>query len=241
MATRKKPDSEKPWPRAGDGAVYSVIAEDGSTLPRRDPELPEEACFPLGGGILNLGELILRDCVLDGNTVGGVIVDAPVRTSLGEAGILGPGLPIEELLFEIAAGGAVFNSSFSAMRATNTVFSNNQALGPVCLPSPFSCPEIEFPSAFGGAIFNAFISLSALASIGMRPLIIRKEIEAHIADRLMESVWREALWLVNDDIATTEEIDDAIRYGFGLRWAQMGLFETFRLAGGEMGLQPEAR
>ncbi len=77
---------------------------------------------------------------------------------------------------------------------------------------------------------------NVLASIGMRPLVIRKEIDAHIADRLMESVWREALWLVNDDIATTEEIDDAIRYGFGLRWAQMGLFETFRLAGGEAGM-----
>ena len=77
---------------------------------------------------------------------------------------------------------------------------------------------------------------NVLASIGMRPLVIRKEIDAHIADRLMESVWREALWLVNDDIATTEEIDDAIRHGFGLRWAQMGLFETFRLAGGEGGM-----
>ena len=75
-----------------------------------------------------------------------------------------------------------------------------------------------------------------LSSIGMYPLIVRNEIDAHLADRLMESVWREALWLVKDDVATTEEIDDSIRYGFGLRWAQMGLFETFRLAGGEEGM-----
>ena len=74
-------------------------------------------------------------------------------------------------------------------------------------------------------------------NIGMFPLHIKKEIPAFIADRLLESVWREALWLVNDDIATTEEIDDAIRYGFGLRWAQMGLFETYRLAGGEAGMR----
>ena len=74
-------------------------------------------------------------------------------------------------------------------------------------------------------------------SIGMFPLHIKKEIPAFIADRLLESVWREALWLVNDGIATTEEIDDAIRYGFGLRWAQMGLFETYRLAGGEAGMR----
>ena len=73
--------------------------------------------------------------------------------------------------------------------------------------------------------------------IGMFPLHIKKEIPAFIADRLLESVWREALWLVNDNVATTEEIDDAIRYGFGLRWAQMGLFETYRLAGGEAGMR----
>ena len=74
-------------------------------------------------------------------------------------------------------------------------------------------------------------------SLGMHPLLVRAEIDAHIADRLLEAVWREALWLVNDGVATTEEIDDAIRYGFGLRWAQMGLFETYRIAGGEGGMR----
>ena len=76
-----------------------------------------------------------------------------------------------------------------------------------------------------------------LTSVGMYPLHIKAEIDAHIADRLLEAVWRESLWLVKDGIATTEEIDDAIRYGFGLRWAQMGLFETYRIAGGEAGMR----
>lgn len=74
-------------------------------------------------------------------------------------------------------------------------------------------------------------------SIGMHPLHIKKEIEAFIADRLLEAVWRESLWLVSDGIASTEDVDDAIRYGFGLRWAQMGLFETYRIAGGEAGMR----
>ena len=78
---------------------------------------------------------------------------------------------------------------------------------------------------------------SVLTSIGMKPLVVRKEIDAHIADRFLEAVWREGLWLIKDGIATTEEIDDAIRYGFGLRWAQMGLFETYRIAGGEAGMK----
>ena len=76
-----------------------------------------------------------------------------------------------------------------------------------------------------------------LISIGMYPLHLKKEIDAHVADRFLEAVWREALWLVKDGIATTEEIDNAIRYGFGIRWAQMGLFETYRVAGGEAGMK----
>ncbi|MEO0357304.1 MAG: carnitine 3-dehydrogenase [Pseudomonadota bacterium] len=76
-----------------------------------------------------------------------------------------------------------------------------------------------------------------LESIAMHPLRVRKEIDAHIADRFLEAVWREALWLVKDGIASTEEIDNAIRYGFGIRWAQMGLFETYRVAGGEAGMK----
>ena len=74
-------------------------------------------------------------------------------------------------------------------------------------------------------------------TVGMKPLEVRVEIDAFIAGRLLEAVWREALWLVNDGVATTEEIDDAIRFGFGLRWAQMGLFENYRIAGGEGGMK----
>ena len=76
-----------------------------------------------------------------------------------------------------------------------------------------------------------------LTGLGLFPLRVRKEIDAHIADRFLEAVWREALWLVKDGIATTEEIDNAIRFGFGIRWAQMGLFETYRVAGGEAGMK----
>ncbi|MBB4304630.1 carnitine 3-dehydrogenase [Rhodobium orientis] len=76
-----------------------------------------------------------------------------------------------------------------------------------------------------------------LAEIGMKGVAIEHEIEAFVADRLMEALWREALWLVNDGVATVTEIDDIMRYGFGLRWAQMGLFQTYRIAGGEAGMR----
>lgn len=75
------------------------------------------------------------------------------------------------------------------------------------------------------------------ASLGMKPVVIAREIEAFVGDRLLEALWREALWLVRDDVATVEELDDVIRYSFGLRWAQMGLFQTYRIAGGEAGMR----
>ncbi|HWK46381.1 MAG TPA: carnitine 3-dehydrogenase [Stellaceae bacterium] len=73
--------------------------------------------------------------------------------------------------------------------------------------------------------------------IGMHPLHVRKEVDGFIADRLLEALWREALWLVNDGVATTTEIDDAIRYGAGLRWSFMGTFLIYRMAGGEAGMR----
>ena len=78
---------------------------------------------------------------------------------------------------------------------------------------------------------------AVLRAIGMSPTLIEQEIDAHVADRLLEAVWREALWLVKDGVASTAEIDAVIRNGFGLRWAQMGLFETYRIAGGDAGMR----
>lgn len=75
------------------------------------------------------------------------------------------------------------------------------------------------------------------ASIGMRPLRLHKEIDGFVADRLLEALWREALWLVNDGVATAEQIDDAIRFGAGLRWSFMGTFLVYRIAGGEAGMR----
>jgi carnitine 3-dehydrogenase len=73
--------------------------------------------------------------------------------------------------------------------------------------------------------------------LGMRPLVLSREVDAFVADRLLEALWREALWLVADDVATVAEVDDAIRFGAGLRWAAMGTFLTYRIAGGAAGMR----
>ena len=73
--------------------------------------------------------------------------------------------------------------------------------------------------------------------VGMRPLHVRREIEAYIADRLQESLYREALHLINDGVATVPEIDAAVTGGPGLRWAFMGTFMAWHLGGGPGGMR----
>jgi carnitine 3-dehydrogenase len=74
-------------------------------------------------------------------------------------------------------------------------------------------------------------------TLGKEPLHVRNEIAGYLSDRLQEALWREALHLVNDGVATTEELDLAVTGGPGLRWALMGTCLTFHLAGGEGGMR----
>jgi len=80
-------------------------------------------------------------------------------------------------------------------------------------------------------------AIAVYKAMGMKPLHVRKEVPGFIADRLLEAQWREALHLVNEGVASTGEIDDAIRYGAGIRWSFMGSFLIYTLAGGDAGMR----
>ena len=75
------------------------------------------------------------------------------------------------------------------------------------------------------------------SNIGMKTLVLKKELPGYLSDRLQESMWRESLHIINEGYASTQDLDDAIIYGPGLRWSLMGTFLTFHLAGGEMGMK----
>ena len=143
-------------------------------------------------------------------------------------------------LQEACDPGAIIGSSTSGFKPSE-LQTGAVHPGQIVVTHPFNpvylLPVVELVTSDQNAEAVIASAKDTLTGIGMYPLHLRAEIDAHIADRLLEAVWREALWLVNDGIATTEEIDDAIRYGFGLRWAQMGLFETYRIAGGEAGMR----
>ena len=134
---------------------------------------------------------------------------------------------------------AVLGSSTSGFKPTEL---QQDAITPeqILVTHPFNpvylLPLVEVVAGEHTSSVIVDSACSVLSELGMKPLKVRKEIDAHIADRFLEAVWREGLWMIKDGIATTEEIDDAIRFGFGLRWGQMGLFETYRVAGGEAGM-----
>ncbi len=138
-----------------------------------------------------------------------------------------------------APGQAILASSTSGFKPSE-LRAEARHPGRVLVAHPFNpvylLPAVEIVPGPGCDPDIAARAVRRLTAVGMKPLIVRNEIDAHLADRLLEAVWREALWLVNDDIATTGEIDEVMRNGFGLRWAQMGLFDTYRLAGGEQGM-----
>ncbi|MCG8598534.1 MAG: 3-hydroxyacyl-CoA dehydrogenase NAD-binding domain-containing protein, partial [Verrucomicrobiales bacterium] len=139
---------------------------------------------------------------------------------------------------EAAADEAIIGSSTSGFKPSDLNVGGHGAGGArVIVAHPF-VPVYLLPLVeLVGDPARCARAAELVRALGMYPLTLRKEIDAHIADRFLEAVWREALWLVKDGIATTEEIDEAIRMGFGLRWAHMGLFETYRIAGGEAGME----
>ena len=80
-------------------------------------------------------------------------------------------------------------------------------------------------------------AMAVYRALGMRPLHVRKEVPGFLADRLLEAVWREGLHMVKDGYCTTGELDDAIRFGFGIRWSFFGMYMIYHMAGGEAGMR----
>jgi len=74
-------------------------------------------------------------------------------------------------------------------------------------------------------------------SLGKRPIRIRREVPGHVANRMQVALYREAIHLVLEGVASVEDVDAAIAYGPGLRWAIMGPHMLHHLAGGEGGLR----
>ncbi len=74
-------------------------------------------------------------------------------------------------------------------------------------------------------------------AIGKHPITVKKEVPGHVANRMQVALYREAIHLVLKGVASIEDVDAAIAYGPGLRWAIMGPHMQHHLAGGDGGIR----
>src|ERR1700761_6155219 len=75
------------------------------------------------------------------------------------------------------------------------------------------------------------------ASIGKKSIHLRKELPGHVANRLQAALYREMLYLIEQDVLSVEEADTAVSYGPGLRWGVMGQSLQWHLGGGAGGIK----
>ncbi len=101
---------------------------------------------------------------------------------------------------------------------------------------PYLIPLVEVVGGDGTDPETVDWACAFYGLAGKRVLRMEKELPGFVANRLQDAIWREALHMVAKGEATVEQLDDAIAYGPGLRWAIMGPCLTFHLAGGEGGM-----
>jgi 3-hydroxyacyl-CoA dehydrogenase len=106
---------------------------------------------------------------------------------------------------------------------------------------PFNPPHlIPLVEVVGGRATDPAVvdwTVGFYAALGKRPIRIRREVPGHVANRMQVALYREAIHLVLEDVASVEDVDAAIAYGPGLRWALMGPHMAHHLAGGRGGLR----
>ena len=108
----------------------------------------------------------------------------------------------------------------------------------VIVGHPFNPPHlVPLVELFGGDPAVLDRAAGFYAGLGMRPVRLNKEMRGHIANRLASALYREAVHLVEQEVASVAAIDAALRDGPGLRWATMGAHLTYHLGGGKGGIR----
>lgn len=136
-----------------------------------------------------------------------------------------------------AAPGILVASSTSAMLRSALV-ADCATPERVIVAHPFHPPHlVPLVEIVAGDDAVAVRAASFYAGLGRRPVILRREMPGHIANRLASALYREAVHLVAEGVASVADIDAALCNGPGLRWAAMGPHMTYHLGGGAGGIR----
>ena len=106
---------------------------------------------------------------------------------------------------------------------------------------PFNPPHvIPLVEVVGGAKTSEAVierAMTFYASIGKKPIRLRKAVPGHVGNRLQLALYREVLYLIQQGVVSVEDADIAVSYGPGLRWGVMGPSLQWHLGGGPGGIQ----
>ena len=80
-------------------------------------------------------------------------------------------------------------------------------------------------------------AMAFYASIGKKPILLHKELPGHVANRLQSALYKEVMYLIQQDVLSVADADDAVSYGPGLRWGVMGPSLQWHLGGGAGGIK----
>ena len=80
-------------------------------------------------------------------------------------------------------------------------------------------------------------AMAFYASIGKKPILLKKELPGHVANRIQSALYREVVYLIGQGVLDVADADDAVSWGPGLRWGVMGPNLLWHLGGGQGGIQ----
>jgi len=111
----------------------------------------------------------------------------------------------------------------------------------VVIGHPFNPPHIiPLVEVVGGSKTSPDAvqqAISFYASIGKKPIHLKKELPGHVANRFQAALYREMLYLIEQGVLSVEDTDAAVCYGPGLRWGVMGQSLQWHLGGGVGGIK----
>ena len=149
--------------------------------------------------------------------------------------------PLYAEMDELAPRGVVLASSTSGLLMTDIARDMRRHPERAIVAHPWNpvhlVPLVELSPGARTSRETTDLTYRLMEDIGRVPVVLKKEAPGFIANRLSVVLWREALNLVDQGVASVEDVDKALSAGPGIRWAIMGPYMTYHLGGGKGGIE----
>ena len=215
-----------------------VIVYDKNPKLKKKIILEIKSAWPFVKKLFNTNKLALKNFKYVSN-IGDALIDADLIQECAPENYKLK-IKLMKIIGKISKPDAVISSSSSGLLPSK-IYSKCKNPSRTIVAHPFNpvyiLPGVEIVPGKKTSFKTLKKAKRFYESISMNPIMLKKELPGFLSDRLQEALWREALHIVNEGYASTEDLDRAIEDGPGMRWSLMGTFLTFHLAGGNAGMK----